>query len=468
MNRNITASVKRARLALAPALFIAASLNGPAQGTAFLYQGRLTESAAPANGLYDFRCQVYTRAVAGQPGDALVSSTIEALGVAVTNGLFLLNLDFGSAPFDGQDRWLFLQVRTNNAVSYTPLNPRQPLAPVPYSIRSATAGMLNGLNSTAFVLKAGDTMTGKLTVNGPGGIATFSDTGLLLGNDIAVSGNANSLLGIGVSAGSVGDSGYGVYATAGGNNGVALFAQADTGANSRALDAHSAGGLAGNFDGAVQISYASPFNKPQLTVRDPSDSGFARLRLQTGTRPLWDIAVGTTAAILQTNSLRFFSDGNGDVMTLATNGTLFVRVITITGGADIAEPFKMSHANLAKGAVVVIDEAHPGQLKLSTEPYDTRVAGVISGANGVNPGLALNQQGLIDGDQPVALTGRVYVQADASFGAIRPGDLLTTSATPGHAMRVSQPARAQGAILGKAMTGLKSGQGLVLLLVTLQ
>ena len=74
----------------------------------------------------------------------------------------------------------------------------------------------------------------------------------------------------------------------------------------------------------------------------------------------------------------------------------------------------------------------------------------------------------MDQGQKVALSGRVYVKADASAGSIVPGDLLTTSSTPGHAMKACDHARAQGAILGKAMTGLKEGQGLVLVLVTLQ
>jgi hypothetical protein len=67
----------------------------------------------------------------------------------------------------------------------------------------------------------------------------------------------------------------------------------------------------------------------------------------------------------------------------------------------------------------------------------------------------------------VALSGRVYVQADTTAGAIKPGDLLTTSNTPGHAMKVAHHARAQGAILGKAMSALK-GKGMVIVLVTLQ
>src|SRR5205823_4703418 len=107
-------------------------------------------------------------------------------------------------------------------------------------------------------------------------------------------------------------------------------------------------------------------------------------------------------------------------------------------------------------------------LKMSTRAYDSHVAGVISGANGINPGIQMQQQGLLEGGKNVALTGRVYVQADAAFGAIKPGDLLTTSSTPGHAMKVSNHNKAQGAILGKAMTGLKSGRGSVLVLVTLQ
>jgi len=156
------------------------------------------------------------------------------------------------------------------------------------------------------------------------------------------------------------------------------------------------------------------------------------------------------------------------LMTLDNGGKLTVNCLTLLGGCDVAEPFEMSSAEIPKGAVVVIDKANPGQLKRSLEPYDTRVAGVVSGANGINPGLQLKQLGALESGINVALSGRVYVQADASYGAIEPGDLLTTSSTPGHAMRVSDHTRAQGAILGKAMTGLKEGQGMVLVLVSLQ
>lgn len=154
--------------------------------------------------------------------------------------------------------------------------------------------------------------------------------------------------------------------------------------------------------------------------------------------------------------------------TTYIEGAASVKTLTIRGGADVAEPFEMKEEELEKGSVVVIDDEHPGRLKRSAEAYDTRVAGIVSGANGINPGIALHQEGVMEGGQNVALSGRVYVQADAAFGAIKPGDLLTTSDTPGHAMKVTEHGKAQGAILGKAMSRLKAGKGMVLVLVTLQ
>ena len=107
-------------------------------------------------------------------------------------------------------------------------------------------------------------------------------------------------------------------------------------------------------------------------------------------------------------------------------------------------------------------------MKLSDRPYDTRVAGIVSGAGGVNSGLTLRQEGALEGNHNVALTGRVYALADARDAAIQPGDLLTTSDAPDHCMKVADPEKATNAILGKAMSGLKEGKGLILVLVALQ
>jgi hypothetical protein len=69
---------------------------------------------------------------------------------------------------------------------------------------------------------------------------------------------------------------------------------------------------------------------------------------------------------------------------------------------------------------------------------------------------------------PVAMVGRVYCKADAGRGPISAGDLLTTSDTPGHAMRVADPAADAGAILGKALAPLETGRALIPVVLTLQ
>ena len=168
------------------------------------------------------------------------------------------------------------------------------------------------------------------------------------------------------------------------------------------------------------------------------------------------------------------SDGTATITLQADysgDGRIITQELQITGGSDLSEQFDIHPAQdkLEPGMVVCIDPQHPGELVSSTKAYDRTVAGVISGAGGVKTGMMMGQTGTkADGKHPVALTGRVYVLADAANGTITPGDLLTTSATPGHAMKVTSHGKAQGAILGKAMTGLIEGKGLVLVLVSLQ
>jgi hypothetical protein len=196
--------------------------------------------------------------------------------------------------------------------------------------------------------------------------------------------------------------------------------------------------------------------QPFLTLSD-ANAGYARSRIQSADGEI----------ILAPERYLTGADPNA-YAKLFNSGNLSVKSLTIRGGADLAEPFVMSQPDVAPGSVVVIDEANPGKLRPSTHAYDNKVAGIVSGAHGIEPGISLYQQGALEGGQNVALSGRVYVLADASNGAITPGDLLTTSSTPGHAMKVSDHTRSPGAVLGKAMSGLKDGQGMVLVLVTLQ
>ncbi len=152
------------------------------------------------------------------------------------------------------------------------------------------------------------------------------------------------------------------------------------------------------------------------------------------------------------------------------NGWFSCKVLEITGGSDLAEPFEVTDPEEVKpGMVLAIDPEHPGKLKVADRAYDPCVAGVVSGAGGIEPGILLRQrESEADGTVPVAMSGRVYVLADATYEPIEPGDFLTTSNTPGYAMKATNLERARGAILGKAMTGLESGKGLVLVLINLQ
>ncbi|MGB9928513.1 MAG: hypothetical protein ACPK85_08925 [Methanosarcina sp.] len=147
-------------------------------------------------------------------------------------------------------------------------------------------------------------------------------------------------------------------------------------------------------------------------------------------------------------------------------------IITITNdlqlvNADCAEDFDIIGAkSIEPGTVMVID--NEGALRASDQAYDRRVAGVISGAGDLRPGITLGKQINKSNRLPLALTGKVYCKVDANYSAVEVGDLLTTSSTFGHAMKVSEHSRSIGAIIGKALNRLESGCGLIPILVALQ
>lgn len=137
--------------------------------------------------------------------------------------------------------------------------------------------------------------------------------------------------------------------------------------------------------------------------------------------------------------------------------------------ADCAEDFDVnSAAGVEAGNVLVLGPS--GVLEPCTSAYDHRVVGVVSGAGGYRPAVILDRQAEDRSAErkPVALLGKVFCAVDATYGAIAAGDLLTTSQTPGHAMRASDSRQAFGAVLGKALAGAAEGKALIPILVTLQ
>jgi hypothetical protein len=243
--------------------------------------------------------------------------------------------------------------------------------------------------------------------SGGGGRGVWGKATATSGDAIGVYGESSSFSGDGVyGTVSSGTQNAGVHAVSTAFNGNGLIAEANNGTAAYAVWGKSSTGFAGLFDGKVQV-----------------------------------------------------------------NGGMSAHFVQITGGSDLSEKFEVrgEKSEIEPGMVVAIDPVNPGKLAVSARAYDRRVVGILSGAGGVAPGMLMGQAGtLADGAHPVALSGRVYVWADASNGPIEAGDLLTSSSVPGHAMKVKNHSKAQGAILGKAMTGLDKGRGLVLVLVTLQ
>jgi len=135
-------------------------------------------------------------------------------------------------------------------------------------------------------------------------------------------------------------------------------------------------------------------------------------------------------------------------------------------GADLAEQFQVIEGEQVEPGCVVVLAGHD-LVRLSDQPYDRRVAGVVSGAGDYRPGIVLDRQEDA-GCAPLALTGKVWCKVDADRSPVEFGQLLTTSPTPGHAMGATDPARAFGAVIGKALANLRCGRGLVPILVALQ
>jgi hypothetical protein len=117
-------------------MFLFSAVGAFAQGSAFVYQGKLTNGGAAANGTYQFEFKLFDAA----SGGGQVGPILSDFPATVTNGIFAVNLDFGAAAFDGAPRFLEISVRLNGSGQpYTLLNPRQAVTSTPYSVRSLNA-----------------------------------------------------------------------------------------------------------------------------------------------------------------------------------------------------------------------------------------------------------------------------------------------------------------------------------------
>jgi hypothetical protein len=187
-----------------------------AQGTAFTYQGRLNANGGPASGTYSLVFSLY----ATNTGGTAVAGPVTNNGVAVTNGLFMVTIDFGSGAWNGETNWLQIGVETNGSSPFTSLAPRQELTPTPYAIYSTTAGGL-----PALVIQDGDDNGAPDLIGGsslnyvPAGVvgATIGGGGATNFLNVAYSNSVTGDFGV-VGGGSGNLAGNAFYATVGGGN----------------------------------------------------------------------------------------------------------------------------------------------------------------------------------------------------------------------------------------------------------
>jgi hypothetical protein len=425
--------------------------------TGFNYQGQLKNSGAPVNGMCDFQFSLYDQSGTGAPptGGTQFGVTESDLSVQVTNGLFNVTLnysnEFGAQAFTGDLRYLQIAVRCPTGVgSYTTLSPRQPLSGTPFALGLRAGTTMDGTAYQNLKIQS-HAVAGSNPAGVTGEILTAADgVGVYGSNSVST---ANS-------------TGMGVWGRVWTTNGWGVRGQAVTSGGGVLAQSGTGVGLSATT-GGVAVSAPAIFAENTSTdgVEPAGIAIFAKNHGADATLVLQNAGNGTVTG----DTLRSLNAAGTTVTFRVTNtGRVVTSAVQIYGGGDLAEQFQVQGSVTEPGTLMVIDDQNPGMLKPSIQAYDTRVAGVVSGAGGVNPGMTLQQNGVLQGDTTIAIAGRVYVKAEAFSGAIKPGDLLTTSNIPGTAMKASDRSLSQGAVVGKAMTGLAEGTGLVLVLINLQ
>ncbi|MFZ4662757.1 MAG: hypothetical protein ACOYNY_37475 [Caldilineaceae bacterium] len=401
------------------------------------YQGRLLDPVTgqpKVDGAYVMAFNLYTVATGGAP------VWTESKSIQVNKGLFSTLLG-DVAPltlsiFNGQDLYLGVTVGSDPEAA-----PRQRIGHAAYAIyaqsaatsanatSAANADLLDGQDATAFAtaLHQHDKFSG-------------SSADPIL--QVIQSGAGNGLQG---TTAATGAAKAGVYGVAGTDAGVSTPAKA-AGVLGRSLNAFGVIGYSVNDDGV----YGHSSN--EFGVRAESGGKAALLALAFGSGAT---NYGVEARSSSTHGV--YADG-------ATYGFYTPdKIFAGAGYSDIAEHMPAA-TDVTAGDVVVIDPDNDERVIKSYQANDPTVAGVIS----TDPALLIGQA---DSPSPLALAGRVPVKVSAENGPIRRGDLLTTAATPGHAMKATPvlingiPFYTPGTIIGKAMGEIEAGVGIIIVLV---
>jgi hypothetical protein len=503
----------------------------PQAGPGFTYQGYLNDSNSPADGSYDFTFSLHNAA----NGGAQIGSPITVDNLAVADGLFMTGLNFGTDAFNGEARWLQISVRPGNSGGpYTALNPRQSLAPAPYALHAVNIPEHDHFGETWIGNHNPLELTGSFN-NAPlviNNVITNPNSGNTTGNGIAM----DEIGGTGISMFSVGFTGVSVWST--GGDGMMVREASDDGFNICAtgsntcftdFDIGSHGLEVGNAqdDGVHIISadgdgvhieaagsnaieaYTGNAIAPTVYIENTSTATF--FADQAGLVVVARSSTAETIEAINASSVEanVFAACSSDSVSdptcsdfefrVTNHGNVLIDGAYSSSGADYADmmPVSGDPARYNPGDVLIIGA--DGKIAKSTKPNDTHLAGVYSTSPAIvgdprgtrdlvtEDGIHIESIDLSERENvkivekypghdlvPVALVGIVPTNVSAENGPIRPGDLLTTSATEGHAMKASPlilsgiEFYAPGTIIGKALEPHESGTGLIKVLVTLQ
>jgi hypothetical protein len=443
-----------------PATTVATKIN---------YQGRLTDPGGmPLDGSFSMRFQIL---------DALSGGTLVwdsgTVSVDVDRGLFNVELAVDATYFDGQGLWLRTKVNDEW------LSPRQSLLPVPYALSLRPGAQIERTESGT-ALRLANTATGSaLMAESSNGYGVYGQSE----NGYAV---------IGTDGGSQQGKGYGGYFTS--NTGIGVYGYSSAtrvwqnqyapGVYGRSLNGVGVYGLAEGDNAGVVGRSSNSHGVYGYAGGSTADSGYGGFFTSYQYRGLYARGHQNYYAGY------FVNPGGSSRAGLYVDGTLYT-----TGGktgyvVDVA--LNQGPEKLETGDVVVIvgyGDPVAGDIPVITvhkakEEGSTGVAGVVDqplvvpaadvdNADAV-PKPAFDSARIAES---TAVSGGEYlsmvtlgafkaIKVDASFGAIRAGDLLIASSNPGFAMRADEPR--VGAVIGKALDGLADGRGEIPVMVTLQ
>lgn len=187
--------------------------------TAFTYQGVLSDSGRPSEGLHDMRFRLFD----AESGGGEVATALCADDVTIVGGLFAVELDFGNAFTDVQDRFLEIEVRADSGAPCTSgggfdvLAPRTRLTRTPFAHHalnartalaaetadnaSALGGQPSSFYTSAASLASGTLSDARLSANIPRLNANAVFTGAVTLNNPSnvISGSGGGLTGLNAS-----------------------------------------------------------------------------------------------------------------------------------------------------------------------------------------------------------------------------------------------------------------------------